>query len=176
MIQVQTKGLERVEQALQDSAGRIRGRMKATVRRAGLLVEAEAKEKQISRGGYTRVRRGGRTWIVPTPAPRPNMVFARRGGLGRSINVQVQKRGDTYISRTGTPLKYGAALEFGAPARTFPTRTLPLAVLANDPSAKGWRKVQRSGAVRARHWLQKALDAQEGAILDTINETVGDAL
>lgn len=193
MIKVEAKGLVELQRELARIAEQLPKEIKARVLSAGLLVAEEAKTKQISKGGYKRVKVGGRTWIIPTPPPRAGKVFSRRGGLGRSINVQVEKRGNSWASRTGTWLNYGKWLEFGTTAGVQKPHAIPLAVILNDASRTrersgrklqsgelalrpAWRIVSKRGPIKARHWLRKSFEAQERAILDEVSKAVEDSI
>lgn len=193
MISVEARGLEEVGRALASMADELPKQIKARVLSAGLIVAHEVKTNQIRKGGYKRVKVGGRTWIIPTPAPDANMVYSRRGGLSRSINVQTEKRGNTYISRTGTWLKYGLWLEEGTTAGSQRPHPIPLAVITADASKTrersgrtlqsgeqalrpAWRIVRKRGAIRARHWLKKAFEAKDRAILAEVSKAVEDSI
>lgn len=193
LISVEANGLEEVQRALAAAADRLPKEIKARVLSAGLIVAHEVKTKQIRKGGYKRVKVGGRTWIIPTPAPSANMVYSRRGGLSRSINVQVERRGNTYISRTGTWLKYGLWLEEGTSAKSQKPHPIPLAVITSDATKTrersgrtlksgeqalrpAWRIVRKRGAIKARHWLRKAFEAKDRAILAEVSKAVEDSI
>jgi hypothetical protein len=193
VIKIEPRGLEEVQRALAQISEKLPKEIKARVLSAGLIVAAEAKTNQIRKGGYKRIKVGGRTWIIPTPAPRAGMVFSRRGGLRRSINVQTEKRGNTWVSRTGTWLQYGKWLEFGTSAGSQKPHAIPLAVILADASKireragrtlqsgekalrPAWRIVRKRGPIKARFWLRKSFEAKEKQILAEVSRAVGDSI
>jgi HK97 gp10 family phage protein len=133
-----------------------------SITKSTLLVETEIRERQIKKGGFRKLRQL-RTWRIPRPKPTSDTVRTRTGALRSSIVSRVEKKKGRWVGTVGSPLDYARFLEEGTKRGTQKPHAIPGALVG---SRKPWIIVRVRGAIKARRFMAKGLDAMREKIDD----------
>jgi phage gpG-like protein len=146
-------GAAEVQKRFADAPGAVRQAIRARVQKLGIELQRSVKEQYLD-------------------GPSPQRLRVRSGRLRRSINEATSENGDVIESTVGTPVVYGAVWERGfsgvQQVRAF-TRTTKQAV-------QQVRAHSRRADMKARPFLQPALDAMRGRIAEQLADAVKGAV
>lgn len=171
-IKFDMKGLEALNRNLTEFKRIIERRMLRATTKATLLVETEIRERQIQKGGFRKIRQL-RTWRIALPPPSDDTVRTRTGALRSSINSRVKKEKGQWIGTVGSPLDYARHLEEGTKKGRQRPHAIPGALVG---SSRPWITVRVRGAIKARHFMKKGLDATREKIDELMAKELSAAL
>lgn len=154
-VAVTLRGFEALGQSLLDFQKQAERAQLRAVTKATLLVETEIRERQIQKGGFRKIRQL-RTWRVAQPKAKDGVVRTRTGALRSSINSRVEQTKAGVIGTVGSPLDYALWLERGTKKGTQKPHAIPGALVGNR---RPWITVRVRGAIKARNFMQKGLEA-----------------
>lgn len=142
------------------------------ITKATLLVETEIRERQIKKGGFRKLRQL-RTWRVARPKPKSDVVRTRTGALRSSITSKVTRTKAGVLGTVGSALDYALWLERGTKKGTQKPHAIPGALVG---SRRPWITVRVRGAIKARHFMEKGLDAVGGKLDELMAEELAIAI
>lgn len=167
-IEFDTKDLAVLNRNLAEFKRIIERHMLRATTQATFLVETEIRERQIQKGGFRKIRQL-RTWRIAVPAPSDDTVRTRTGALRSSINSRIKKERGQWVGTVGSPLDYARHLEEGTKRGRQRPHAIPGALVG---SSRPWIIVRVRGAIKARHFMRKGLDAMR----DKIDELMANEL
>jgi len=140
MAREDIKGLDRLTNKLLRLPAAMTKNLRREIALGAELIRSEA-IKSISKGGRTGVvyKRGGKTGQRSAPGEFPK---TDRGRLVISIKTDPVAGTNGLAVKVGTNLRYGRALEFGAPANNLKARPWLARTLKNNAKKIG-KKISR---------------------------------
>ena len=165
-IDANLKGFETLGKNLLEFQKSLDRQMLRAMTKATLLVETEIRERQIQKGGFRKIRQL-RTWRIAMPPPKDDTVRTRTGALRSSINSRVKKEKGQWVGTVGSPLGYAKWLEEGTKRGKQSPHAIPGALVG---SGRPWITVRVRGAIKARRFMRKGLDAMRDKIDDLMAE------